>query len=693
MNTVFPESDRMRVDASMHGASRSRDPDAVDMRALLGQFLRRWKLILGLSALAAYTAYFLVSLLPFSYSATTKILLDPSRAQFLTGIEVLENREPSQQVINGEIAILTSNLLLQDVIETVGRERILALVPELKELPQETLMDGLVWAVRERLTVWAENESYVIVMSFSSHDPQLTMDLPNVLAERYLANQVDTRRQTIRQAGSWLEERLEALGDEVAKTEEDVAKMRTESLLANGGTLENASEQISRLNNQLVEARAARTTAEAQMLQLRQVMENQGPLAAAALVPSTAMDDLQERAVDLRQLDAGWAETVGPDHPRRARILRDLKQIEDEIALEVRLELENLESGYEVARLSEDAIGETISQMERRVVEMSRGEIAQRKTERQAQAARQTYEALLSKLTDARTQERLQNAEAKLIERATLPLSPSAPRPKLMAALAGTTMLALVSVWAFMAELTATTFRTPREVADEIGLPVVATLPAERWFSTRGFLKYIRKKPYSPFAENIRKLMTMLLMRDEFAISTSVTVLSTKPGEGRTTTALALAEVSARSGRAAIFVDFDLRQATVARQFHWTVQHDLADVIAGECDLKQAISTPDDMPFDVLVCARPSPEIAEELSSLDIEAIVEELKELYDMVILQGPALLSSAFSVIVAKASDNRVLVIESEKTRRTEVKEGLAMLQKLRLPVEGIVLNKLRT
>ncbi|MFN3209544.1 MAG: GumC family protein [Roseovarius sp.] len=680
------------MNAPSRGASGSRDPDVVDMRALFRRFLRRWKLLLGISVLAAYTAYFLVSLIPSSYTATAKILLDPSRAQFLTGIEVLESRQPSQQVINGEIAILTSNLLLEDVIETVGQDRILAIVPELKDLPEASRVDGLVWAVRERLTVWAENQSYVISMSFGTRDPQLTMDLPNVLAERYLAHQIDNRKETIRQAGSWLEERLAVLADQVAQTEEDVAKMRTESLIENGGTLENASEQISRLNNQLVEARAAHTRAEAQLLQLRQVMEKDGPLAAAALVPSTAMDELQARAVDLRQLDAGWAETVDPDHPRRARILRDLKQLEGEIAAEVRLELENLQGSYEVARLSEEAIRETISQMERRVVEISRGEIAQRKTEREAQAARQTYEALLSRLTDARTQERLQNAEAKLIERATLPLSPSAPRPKLMAALAGSTVLALVSVWAFLAELTATTFRTPREVSDEVDLPVVAALPYERWFSNRGFLKQIRKKPFSPFAENIRKLMTMLLMRDEYAISTSLTVLSTMPGEGSTTTALALAEMSARTGRAAIFVDCDLRQASVARQFGWNARHDLADVIAGDCDLQEAIITPDGMPFDALICARPSPEMAEQLSSLDLESIVEELKQFYDLVILQGPALLSSASSVIVAKASDNRVLVVESEKTKRSEVKEGLAMLDKLHLPVDGIVFNKMR-
>ncbi|WP_428926311.1 GumC family protein [Marinibacterium sp. SX1] len=690
MNTAFTRSEQMRIDPALRAGQKPRDPDAIELRGLLRLFARRWKLIFGAAIVAAVCVYLAVAQMTPVYSAQAKVLLDPGGAQLLTGDELLQTRTPSQQVINGELAILRSNLLIEDVIGQLGAERVLTIAPDLAALPADQQMDALVWAVRERLAVYAENDSYVIALSFQSPDPALARDFTNTLADRYLVRQTETRRETIRQAATWLEERLRVLGAEVATSEEQVAQMRTDSLIANGGTLENASQQIARLNNQLVEARAQRATAEAQVRQLEEALDAGGALGAVGVVTSPALEDLQTKAVELRQQEASWAQSVDVDHPRRAAILRELEQVDKEMSAEVQRILQKLRGEFEVARLSEQSLGETIMRMEERVVAISRGEISLRQLEREAQTARQTYEALLSRLTDTRTQERMQTSEARMIERATLPVTPNAPRPKLMAALAGSVVFAVVAVAVFLTEMTATTFRSAGEVRSETGLPVLAALPDGRWDGPRACLDALRDDPYAPFSEAMRKLRTRLMMRDEYAISTSAVVLSSVPGEGRSTVALALADMAVRAGRSAIVVDCDLREMGIGQQMGWWADHDLADVLAGVARVEDAICQPADTGFDVLVNARPHPDVAEELTAMALKPVIEQLKTIYEVVILEGPALLAAADSIIVAKAADSCIYVVEHDRTERSAVQDGLGLLHEMQVPIEGVVLNR---
>ncbi|NQZ73401.1 MAG: polysaccharide biosynthesis tyrosine autokinase [Dinoroseobacter sp.] len=668
------------------------DADAIELRALGGVFRKRWKLLFGAATISAIIAFLLVSLMPPTYKAQAKLILDPRKAQIITDGEVVADLDPSLQIMNGEIAILQSNLLLGDVVRTLGPGRLIEIDPNAGKIdvPTATRIEGLIAVIRKDLKVFGEGDSYVIVVEYSAEDRLLAMDMTNAVVNRYLALQVDGRQETIGQATIWLEDRLRSLEMEVAAKEERIATMRTESLLENGGALENAAQQVTTLNNQLVIASAERLTAEAQVQLLDRLLEENNVEEALAVVSSAAIDSLRNQAFELRQQDAFWAETVGPEHPRRAPILADLQRIDREIAVEVFNVRELRRSEAEVARFRELSLQESIVQMEERVLQISRGEIGLRQLEREAAASRQTYEALLARLTETRTQQRLQEADAKLIEEATLPGAPSAPKPKMMALLAGSVAFALAAISVFLGEMTATTFRTTREVQKETGLPVITALPLGKWNSLKGAIKYLRKNPYSVYAESLRQLRTNILMRDETQISESLMILSSAPGEGKTMTTVALAEMAAKIGRSVIVVDCDLRRSTMNRAFGWRMDYDIADFIEGTCSLDEAIHSPTELPFDVLCGAGPRPDVAEELSTLWLKPMVEELKSIYDFVIIDGPALLAVADAIIIARAADTRLYLIEHDKTERSAVRDGLSMLYEMSMGIDGVILNK---
>lgn len=692
MNSGVLKPDTLRLSSRVYQPQDLGDADAIELRALGGVFRKRWKLLFGAATISAITAFLLVSLMPPTYKAQAKLILDPRKAQIITDGEVVADLDPSLQIMNGEIAILQSNLLLGDVVRTLGPGRLIEIDPNAGKIdvPTATRIEGLIAVIRKDLRVFGEGDSYVIVVEYSAEDRLLAMDMTNAVVNRYLALQVDGRQETIGQATIWLEDRLRSLEMEVAAKEERIATMRTESLLENGGALENAAQQVTTLNNQLVIASAERLTAEAQVQLLDRLLEENNVEEALAVVSSAAIDSLRNQAFELRQQDAFWAETVGPEHPRRAPILADLQRIDREIAVEVFNVRELRRSEAEVARFRELSLQESIVQMEERVLQISRGEIGLRQLEREAAASRQTYEALLARLTETRTQQRLQEADAKLIEEATLPGAPSAPKPKMMALLAGSVAVALAAISVFLGEMTATTFRTKREVQKETGLPVITTLPLGKWNSLKGAIKYLRKHPYSVYAESLRQLRTNILMRDETQISESLMILSSAPGEGKTMTTVALAEMAAKIGRSVIVVDCDLRRSTMNRAFGWRMDYDIADFIEGTCSLDEAIHSPTELPFDVLCGAGPRPDVAEELSTLWLKPMVEELKSIYDFVIIDGPALLAVADAIIIARAADTRLYLIEHDKTERSAVRDGLSMLYEMSMGIDGVILNK---
>ena len=692
MNSGVLKPDTLRLSSRVYPPQDLGDADAIELRALGGVFRKRWKLLFGAATISAIIAFLLVSLMPPTYKAQAKLILDPRKAQIITDGEVVADLDPSLQIMNGEIAILQSNLLLGDVVRTLGPGRLMEIDPNAGKIdvPTATRIEGLIAVIRKDLRVFGEGDSYVIVVEYSAEDRLLAMDMTNAVVNRYLALQVDGRQETIGQATIWLEDRLRSLEMEVAAKEERIATMRTESLLENGGALENAAQQVTTLNNQLVIASAERLTAEAQVQLLDRLLEENNVEEALAVVSSAAIDSLRNQAFELRQQDAFWAETVGPEHPRRAPILADLQRIDREIAVEVFNVRELRRSEAEVARFRELSLQESIVQMEERVLQISRGEIGLRQLEREAAASRQTYEALLARLTETRTQQRLQEADAKLIEEATLPGAPSAPKPKMMALLAGSVAFALAAISVFLGEMTATTFRTTREVQKETGLPVITALPLGKWNSLKGAIKYLRKNPYSVYAESLRQLRTNILMRDETQISESLMILSSAPGEGKTMTTVALAEMAAKIGRSVIVVDCDLRRSTMNRAFGWRMDYDIADFIEGTCSLDEAIHSPTELPFDVLCGAGPRPDVAEELSTLWLKPMVEELKSIYDFVIIDGPALLAVADAIIIARAADTRLYLIEHDKTERSAVRDGLSMLYEMSMGIDGVILNK---
>ena len=691
--------------------------DSLDVRELVSAIWRgRWR-IGAITLACAILAAMLVSQVTPKYSAVAKILLDPRESRLTTGDDVVSDLVLSDQVIESEISIIRSNVLLERVVSTIGTDRLSPLTGEgakpglitrskdtvksLLGLDKSSPMDTAarnaarteraVWAIRKSVDAWRSGESYVIMVMAETVDPRLSALIASTIAEQYIELQLEGRRETAAQATRWIEERVEDLRAQVGVAEDKVQDFKASALVADGSSVDIITQQMIELNNQLVNARVERVAAETKFNEVQRLIEIGGLEAPAGLLESAGLDQLASERTDLIRRDAIWAERYSETHPERARIRRELARLETVALDEMRRALEIQQNAVELARLRERTMQQSLNEMEQRVVEASRSAIGLRQLEREADAARLSYEQLLSRLAETRTQEKFQTADARMIESASTPGSPSSPRPKLMTVVGAMIGAILGLSLVLFRELTDATFKTLADLESETGLPVVAVFPTADWNSPRSALAEIGRDPFGVQAERVRSLRTSLsLNSNRSRKSHSIALLSSLPNEGKTTLTLLLAQISELAEKSVVVVDCDLRRPSLASLFRFETRHDFADVIRGRATVDEAICYDTGVGFDVLAARKARPEIADLMTADWLADVIEELKFCYDVVLVNTPALLSVSDALVVAQAVDQRVYLVEHDRTPKEAVRRGLNTLSDAGLHVSGVVLTK---
>lgn len=691
-------------------------PDRVDVRDLAGLIWRRRRVVVGSMLAGLLMALAAAFLMTPQYKALTKVMLDARVPQMSSPQQVVQDTAVNDQVVNSTVTVIQSNVLIEAAINEIGIDRLDAMDPAnrppslvtrakdwLKSLlpakpegpslltPEQAKMERLIWEVEKNLKVTREDQSNVVDVAVWNQDRVLATLIANALAREFIQSQVESRKTTAGDATKGLEDRLATMKADVEKAEAAVDAYRAQHLITDGGTLDAATQQLGDLNNQLVLAHSDHVAAEAAYNRLAAVVAGQGIDAAGALVGSPVLDELNTKILGLKRQDGTWAAQGYPTtHPERTRLAEEINGVKADIDAEVLKIVAQKKSAMETAALREQTMQQSIAAMESRVVDLSQSTIGLRQIERVASSARAAYNDLLTRVNETQTEAQMQQPDAQLIERATVPGVPSAPRTTLMAAVGAMAGLVLGFGAVFFQELTAPSFSRAADLEEATGLPVLTAIPEGNWRAPLGAWQELAQKPYGLYAERIRHLRTALLARDGAAGTQALLIASSVPDEGKTTTVLALARMAALAGRRVVVVDGDLRRSSLSRTFGWKMERDFADFISNDCSLGQAIRKDAALGFDVLATARPRPDVADELSVSWLEPMVAALKDAYDLVLIDAPAALAVADALVLGQAADECLYLVRWRATPRSAVMKGLAQFAEAGVLVSGLVLTQ---
>ena len=169
---------------------------------------------------------------------------------------------------------------------------------------------------------------------------------------------------------------------------------------------------------------------------------------------------------------------------------------------------------------------------------------------------------------------------------------------------------------------------------------------------------------------------------------TVVAVTSALRGEGVTITAANLALTAARSGDSRVaLVDCDLRRGSAAQLFGIGARMGLSDLLAGRCEIGEAMGLSSEGRLAVIGAGKPPQEAAALLAGPRFTAMMGALRNLFDEIYLDVPPVLATADAGIIAHKADGVVLVVRADLTPREQVDAAVRTLAGA--AVWGVVLN----
>jgi capsular exopolysaccharide synthesis family protein len=194
--------------------------------------------------------------------------------------------------------------------------------------------------------------------------------------------------------------------------------------------------------------------------------------------------------------------------------------------------------------------------------------------------------------------------------------------------------------------------------------------------------------PQSPPVEAYRNLRTNVQFLAIERKMRVVQVTSTRPGEGKTTTAANLAVVLSQAGANVVLVDADLRKPDVQRMFAIDGSNGLTNNLAGE-PMELTIQRITDQLW-VIVGGPVPPNPSEMLSGRRMEAFCEELARRFDFVIVDSAPLLPVSDGAALSRHADGVLLVAQANNVSLRQIQDSVAILQRAGAPLLGIVLTR---
>jgi tyrosine-protein kinase Etk/Wzc len=295
---------------------------------------------------------------------------------------------------------------------------------------------------------------------------------------------------------------------------------------------------------------------------------------------------------------------------------------------------------------------------------------------------------LLKKLKEADVREGLSDVNIRILEHAKRPSVPIEPRTARNLAIAALLGLCLAIALAYGVEYFDRSVGTADEAMRALGLPTLAVVSS---FGRRtGSVGLPAEVPASREGEMFRTLRTNLRFSHVDMPRRMVLVTSTGPEEGKTTVVANLGVSLAQSGRRTLLVDTDFRRPALHGMLNLPESRGLADVLAGDADLADAIRRTRVNGLEVLACGTLPANPAELIESVRLQEIVAQLRSSYEYVLLDSPPAGGLVDASLLSSIADGVLFVIEPRRFDWRILRGAVRQLGRAGARIYGVVINK---
>ena len=272
-----------------------------------------------------------------------------------------------------------------------------------------------------------------------------------------------------------------------------------------------------------------------------------------------------------------------------------------------------------------------------------------------------------------------------VIDKAQVDTEPISPKPILNITIAGILGLMLGMFISFFKEYIDNSIKTCEDVEKYLGLFVLVTIPkADKLFKSNNSKWY--------FSESFKALRTNIRFTSIKELK-MIVVTSTGDGEGKTTVASNLAVSIAQAGKRVLLMDCNMRKPSIHEVFDIPNEEGLTNILSGERNMEDVVHNwQEDLNLlSVITSGVIPPNPAEILESDKMLNLLEDIRNKFDMVVIDTPSINLFTDGVILSALADGTIMVVEVRKTDKDLAKKGKKLLEEVHANLIGVVLNKM--
>ena len=420
-----------------------------------------------------------------TYKATASVLLNYKGVDPLTGLTMPGQLLPGYMAT--QIDIISSKNVALRVVDALHLASSPAVIQQFQDATdgQGTVRDWLADLLLKKLEIVPSRESSVVEISFKGADPAFAAAVANAFADEYQKITVQLKTEPAKKASSYFNEQTKQLRDNLEAAQARLSKYQQEKGIV---SLDNnrVDVELQRLNDLSVQLVQAQTAA----------MEGNSRQAAAGSAltsPDVANNALiQQMRANLATAEGKFADTsqrYGKNHPQYQSAKAELDKVRGELNAALGTVSRSVGANAQVLRARESELREAVAQQKAKVLELNRARDELGVLLKDLDSAQRAFDAASQRFSQTRIEAQSEQSDISLLNPAVAPTEPAGPRVllnTLVGILAGTVLGVGL---ALLLELLNRPVRSPSDVKDMLGIPVLGTI---EWKPARGRLGGIR---------------------------------------------------------------------------------------------------------------------------------------------------------------------------------------------------------
>ncbi len=721
----------------VNGSPREHDSEVIDVEAVFSIVRRQWIVVAACMAAGLLLGIvYLLSAVPL-YTSQVSVLIDRNNKQFADQLTLGGGVMDDEGSVLSQVELLKSQtiaLSVVDKLKLVDDPQFNASFKSLYKTLYRTVI-GIVnvseWfssdekgadvdleqrkldaaaGVRSNIAVTRVGRSYVLTVEYVSPFPDLSARVANAIGEAYLEDSLNSKYDATRRASNWLLERIAELRQQALDTDLAVQKFKSANGLVTAGNQLVSDQQLAELNSALIVAQSDVAKSQAKLQRIEEIIASgQTDAIVTDVLDSSISNELRTKYLNASKLEAQISAKLGPRHVQAVRLRAEMEEYKRLMFDELNRIAQSYRSEVEVAQAREKTLAASVADATGVSASANETMVQLRELEREAETYRNLYQTFLQRYQEAVQQQSFPLTDARIITRAAVATRPS--HPKKIVVLAGFLALGLFAGASIGAvrEFRDRFFRVGDQIRSTLGLEFLGTAPLmanddnSRYLSEPGndpravakfgpIYDYVVDHPLSSFAETLRNSKIAVDLACAAKKTKVIGIVSTLPGEGKSTIAVNFAELLAAQGARTTLIDADLRNPGATRALAQHAQSGILEAILGSQDLDRLclVNPRTGLRFLPAVIKQRVPHSSELLNSPGMKAILSRLSESNDYIIVDLPPLAPVVDARAFAGMVDAFLLVVEWGKVSRRLVRQSVEADSYLFNKCVGVILNK---